>query len=72
MIASTRECAIPVEKRRRRDRLELEVAALRDQKEKLAEDVYYARLETLMVELARIDREVPAVPTSGGERGHAH
>ncbi len=72
LVASTRELAIPAETRRRRDQLELSVAALRDQKEKLTEDEYYTRLEPLMVELARIYREVPAVPVSGGEHGHAH
>ena len=43
LIASTRERAIPAEKRRRRDQLELSVAALRDRKDKVAEDVYYSR-----------------------------
>ena len=55
---------MPAEIRQRRDQLELSIAALRDQKAKLAEDEYYARLETLMVELARLYREVPP-PSSG-------
>ena len=70
LIASTRERAIPADKRRRRDQLELEVAALRDQKDKLGEEVYYSRLETLMLELARIDRETPPAPTSDGAHEH--
>ncbi len=54
LVPSDRERAIPSESRRDRDRIELAVAALRDQKSKLAEDEYYAQLEPLMVELARL------------------
>lgn len=60
LIRSDRERLIPPEVRRRRDELELSVAALRDEKEKLPESEYYARLEKLMTELARIYRELPA------------
>jgi hypothetical protein len=56
LIPSDRERQIPVEVRRRRDELELATAALRDQKAKLAEDEYYRRLETIMVELGRLYR----------------
>jgi hypothetical protein len=72
LIASTRERSIPAEKRRRRDQLELSVAALRDQKDKLAEGDYFGRLEKLMVELARIYRETPAASTSEADPGHRH
>ena len=51
---------MPVEIRQRRDELESSIAALRDQKEKLKDDEYYARLEKLMVELARLYREARA------------
>ena len=44
--------------RQRRDELETSIASLRDQKEKLKEDEYYARLEKLMIELARLYRNV--------------
>ena len=54
LIPSDRERKIPAEIRRRRDELELAIAALRDQKSKLAEDEYYKRLEPLMVELGRL------------------
>jgi hypothetical protein len=54
LIPSDRERSIPTEVRRERDRIELAIAALRDQKGTLAEDDYYARLEPLMVELARL------------------
>jgi hypothetical protein len=60
LILSDRERSIPPEVRRRRDHLELSVAALREQKGKLAEGDYYQRLETLMVELGRLYRSVPS------------
>ena len=62
LIPSDRERAIPPEVRQKRNQLELAVAALRDQKDKLAPDEYYARLEPLMVELARLYRDLPASP----------
>ena len=58
LIPSDREREMPAEIRQRRDELESSIAALRDQKEKLKDDEYYARLEKLMVELARLYREV--------------
>ncbi len=42
LIPSNRERGIPVEMRQRRNQLELSIAALRDQKDKLGEDEYYA------------------------------
>jgi hypothetical protein len=60
LIPSDRERGIPAETRRRRDQLELSIAALRDEKGRLADDVYYNRLETLMVELARMYRTLSA------------
>jgi hypothetical protein len=60
LIKSERERAIPPETRRRRDQLELAVAALRDKKDKLTEDDFYAQLEKLMLDLARLYRGVQA------------
>lgn len=54
LVPSDRERALPADVRKRRDELELAVVALRDQKDRLGEDEYYARLEKLMVELARL------------------
>jgi hypothetical protein len=54
LVPSERERAIPAAVRQRRDELELAVANLRDQKESLGEEEYYARLEKIMVELARV------------------
>jgi hypothetical protein len=59
LVPSDRERQIPPETRRRRDQLELSIAALRDEKDKLGDDAYYGRLESLMVELARMYRELP-------------
>jgi hypothetical protein len=39
---------------KRRDELELRVFELRDARERLGAEAYYARLEPLLVELARI------------------
>lgn len=54
LVPSARESALPADVRQRRDELELSLAALREQKGKLAEDEYYSRLEQIMVELARL------------------
>ena len=60
LIPSDRERAIPPEVRQKRNQLELAIAALRDRKDKLAEDDYFARLEPLMLDLARLYRDLPA------------
>jgi hypothetical protein len=60
LVPSDRERRIPPAVRRRRDDLELAVAALRDQKGKLGEDEYYRRLEPVMVELGRLYRQAGA------------
>ena len=65
LIPSDRERDMPVEVRQRRDELESSIADLRDQKEKLKDDEYYARLEKLMVELARLYRKLQS---SGGAK----
>lgn len=54
LIASERERSLPPGMRARRDELELNVAALRDEKPQLDEAAYYERLEKLMVELAQV------------------
>jgi len=54
LIAGDREKLLPPAVRQRRDALELAIAKLRDEKSKLKEDEYYARLEKLMLELARL------------------
>jgi hypothetical protein len=69
LIPSDRERGMPAEMRRRRDRLEVAIAALRDTKDKLTEDEYYARLEPMMVELARLYRELQAGSRPPGPKG---
>ncbi|HEX2474977.1 MAG TPA: hypothetical protein VHK01_09530, partial [Lacipirellulaceae bacterium] len=54
LVASDRERDLPADVLRRRDELELKIAALRDEKGQLNEEDYYAQLEQLMVELARV------------------
>ena len=58
LIPSDRERALPPEVRRRRNEIELAIAALRDEKAKLPEADYYAKLDPLMVELARLYQDV--------------
>jgi hypothetical protein len=72
LIPSNRERGIPTELRQRRDQLELSVAALRDQKDKFGEEAYYGQLEKLMVELARLYRDMPGASPSPRPAGHGH
>jgi hypothetical protein len=58
LIPSDRERGIPPEKLRRRDQLELSIAALREKKGKLDEAAYYDQLEKLMLDLAGLYREI--------------
>ena len=57
LVPSDRERALPAAVRLRRDELEQALAALRDQKAKLGEEAYYARAETILVELAKLYRD---------------
>ena len=72
LIPSNRERGIPTEIRQRRDQLELSIAALRDQKDKLGEEAYYSQLEKLMVELARLYRNMAGASPGPGEASHVH
>jgi hypothetical protein len=64
LVLSDREQAMPAELRRRRDDLELSVAALRDKKAAMNEADYYTKLEPLLVELAELYEKADS-----GERG---
>ena len=61
LIPAPQERALPEPLRRRRDELETQVLALREKRATLAESVYYARLEKMLYEIARLyqraDRE---------------
>jgi hypothetical protein len=61
LIRHGSEAAMPAAVRERRDKLEREVAALRQIKTTLAEDDYYDRLEPLMAELGRLYRDLETV-----------
>jgi hypothetical protein len=54
LVHSEAESKMPSELRIERDRLELEVIKLRDTKESFSEDEYYAKLEKLLCEIAKI------------------
>ena len=58
LVPSDRERSMSADATRRRDEIERSLAALRDQKADLEESEYYRRLEPLMIELARLYREV--------------
>lgn len=57
LVLSDAEQAMPPELRAKRDKLELEVAALREKKAAMKQDEYYAKLEKLLLELARVYEE---------------
>jgi hypothetical protein len=54
LVPSAEEQKLPEAVRAQRDKLELAVARLRDQKATLAEEDYYARLEALLLQLAKL------------------
>jgi hypothetical protein len=54
LVKNDRERRMPARTRARRDELERAAAELRSRKDQLPEEDYYARLETIMVELARL------------------
>ena len=60
LVRSAAEEAMPPELRARRDELELKVEALRGKKVGMPEAEYYAQLEPLLIELARLYAEQPA------------
>ncbi len=62
LLYSATESAMPPELRARRDQLELQVMALRDAKTTLPENEYFAKLEPLLQEIARIYE--PAAPST--------
>lgn len=54
LVPNDADRRLSAEARARRDELELEIAKLRDEKEKLQEAEYYNKLEALALEIARI------------------
>lgn len=65
LVLSPSEQALPQEARVRRDQLEMQVEALRAKKKTLSETQYYAQLEPLLLQLARLYAETsPATQPS--------
>jgi hypothetical protein len=54
LIRSETDLKLPPEVRARRDALEISLAKLRDSKKQMPEDEYYATLEALLLEMARL------------------
>lgn len=54
LVKSEREQQLTAEQRQKRDELELEIFQLREKKDSYPVDDYYARLESLLVKLAKI------------------
>lgn len=68
LVRSDAEQKLPVEVRRERDRIELAVIALRDQKSSFENaDEYYARLETLLVSMAKLYEQAGAGESRAGD-----
>jgi hypothetical protein len=63
LIKSEAEQKLTVEQRARRDELELSIETLRGEKAKLGDEEYYRRLETLLLELARVYTPAPGPAT---------
>lgn len=61
LVPSAEEQALPAEVRARRDALELSVARLRESKLQMSEADYYCRLESILLELARLQEPPSAV-----------
>ncbi len=60
LVRSEGELKLTPEVRARRDELEMSIARLRESKPDLAEDDYYAKLEVLLLELARLYEGPPS------------
>jgi hypothetical protein len=54
LVRSEAENKIPPALRAKRDKLELEVMALRDSKDKFSEQEYFSRLESMLIDIAQI------------------
>jgi hypothetical protein len=63
LVPSPAEQAMPPEARARRDELELQIEALRGRKATLPEDDYYARLDDLLLKLAKVYAGPPTPAT---------
>jgi hypothetical protein len=64
LVPNSQEQDMPPQLRVERDEIELQIARLRQTKNEMADDAYYAELEPLVVRLARIYERVEKQPTS--------
>jgi hypothetical protein len=71
LVRSARDRGMPADLRQRRDELELAIERLREEKQKLDADTYYARLEPILLELARLyeslERAAPGPSSEAGQ-----
>ncbi len=65
LVPSLAERALSPERRAQRDTIERELAQLRETKASMPEQEFYAKLETLLLQLARIYRESPGAAAKG-------
>ncbi len=65
LLYSQAEAQMPPALRARRDQLELDVMRLRDAKDNLSEDQYFAKLETLLYDIARIYEQADRAAQAG-------
>jgi len=69
LIPSNEERELAPELRQERDKLELELARLREQKSELPEDEYFAKLEEVLVRIARLYQgERPPLPATAPKK----
>lgn len=69
LVRSAEEAKLTTAQRARRDELELAVAGLRDRKAQLGETAYWAKLESLLVELALLYRGTNAAAVAPLPKG---
>jgi len=69
LLSSPAEAALPPDLRAKRDQLELQLMELRDTKAKFSEEEYFAKLESLLREIAHIYEEADKAGPSSTSNG---
>ena len=59
LVSSAQDAKLPPEIRRQRDELERKILQLRQRKSQFKEDDYFQQLESLLINLARLNRGPP-------------
>ena len=70
LVPNAAEARMPLELRQQRNALELKVKALRRKKSEMPEDKYYAELEFLLLEIARIYEKAESQPEKGDKEAN--